>query len=102
MNEAYKHMSMAVNRKKFKNSIRSVIYGVFHFKLKELKVNTKRIFILGLGHKKCGTSWLHKYLCQSDKFAEGFEKEFHFWDSKDILLFAKNKIRPSAKQFISS
>ena len=61
----------------------------------------KRTFILGLGHQKCGTSWLHKYLCQSDKFAEGFAKEFHVWDRKDIPLFAHNKSHLSLRTLIS-
>lgn len=64
-------------------------------------MDLKRTFILGLGHQKCGTSWLHKYLCQSDKFAEGFSKEFHVWDSRDIPLLAKNKVRLSARTFIN-
>ncbi|MDG1459050.1 MAG: hypothetical protein P8Q92_14460, partial [Pseudoprimorskyibacter sp.] len=64
-------------------------------------MDKKRTFILGLGHQKCGTSWLHKYLCHSDQFAEGYSKEFHVWDRKDIPLFARNKIRPSARTFIS-
>jgi hypothetical protein len=67
----------------------------------EFIVDKKRTFILGLGHQKCGTSWLHKYLCHSDQFAEGYSKEFHVWDRKDIPLFAIKKIRPSARTFIS-
>ena len=51
----------------------------------------KRTFILGLGNQKCGTSWLHAYLCQSNKFAEGFAKEFHVWDRRDISLFSDRK-----------
>jgi len=51
----------------------------------------KRTFILGLGNQKCGTSWLHAYLCQSNKFAEGFAKEFHVWDRRDISLFSDKK-----------
>ena len=52
--------------------------------------NTKRTFILGLGHQKCGTSWLYKYMCQSEKFARGFAKEYYIWDRKDMPLFANN------------
>lgn len=51
----------------------------------------KRTFFLGLGNQKCGTSWLHAYLCQSNKFAEGFAKEFHVWDRRDISLFSDRK-----------
>ena len=54
-----------------------------------------------MGNQKCGTSWLHKYLCQSDKFVEGFSKEFHVWDRRDIPLFADKKIHLSLRTFIS-
>ena len=52
-----------------------------------MMLSEKRNFILGLGHQKCGTTWLHKYLCQSDTFGEGYAKEYHVWDSVDIPLF---------------
>lgn len=54
-------------------------------------VNDQRTFVLGLGHQKCGTTWLYEYLAQSPKFAEGFAKEFHIWDRKDIPLFQANQ-----------
>ena len=61
----------------------------------------KRTFILGLGNQKCGTSWLHKYLCQSNKFVEGFSKEFHVWDRRDIPLFFDKKTRLNLRALIS-
>ena len=61
----------------------------------------KRTFILGLGNQKCGTSWLHKYLCQSNKFVDGFTKEFHVWDRRDIPLFAHKKSHLSLRTLIS-
>lgn len=42
------------------------------------------VFLLGLGHQKCGTTWLHSYLSQSPSFDGGFEKEYHIWDSLDV------------------
>lgn len=54
-------------------------------------MDDNRTFVLGLGNQKCGTSWLYKYLCQSNKFAEGFAKEFHVWDRRDISLFSDKK-----------
>ena len=59
--------------------------------LEAVVMSNKKSFVLGLGHQKCGTSWLHKYLCQSDKFAEGHRKEFHVWDRVDIPLFFGNR-----------
>lgn len=61
----------------------------------------KRTFILGLGNQKCGTSWLHKYLCQSNKFVEGFAKEFHVWDRMDIPLFSHQKSHLRQRKLIS-
>lgn len=61
----------------------------------------KRTFILGLGNQKCGTSWLHKYLCQSNKFVVGYAKEFHVWDRRDIPLFSDKKTRLNLRTLIS-
>lgn len=60
----------------------------------------KRTFVLGLGNQKCGTSWLYKYLCQSNKFVEGFAKEFHVWDRRDIPLFYEKKSHLSLRILI--
>jgi hypothetical protein len=49
-------------------------------------------FILGLGHQKCGTSWVYNYLSQSPRFCKGIAKEYHIWDVLDIPLLAKNKV----------
>jgi len=65
-------------------------------------MSKKRTFILGLGHQKCGTSWLHKYLCQSDRFAEGHTKEYHIWDKVDIPLFQDNLTNLDLRTALSS
>jgi len=44
-------------------------------------------FILGLGHQKCGTSWLHSYMSQSEFFASGYAKEYQIWNRIDIPIF---------------
>ena len=44
---------------------------------------SERVFILGLGCQKCGTSWLHSYLRQAPNFDGGFRKEYHIWDAID-------------------
>lgn len=43
-------------------------------------------FILGLGHQKCGTTWVYRYLSKSHNFAKGFTKEAHVWDALDIPI----------------
>lgn len=43
-----------------------------------------KVFVLGLGNQKCGTTWLHSYLKKNESFEGGFAKEFHIWDSLDI------------------
>ena len=40
-----------------------------------------KYFILCVGAQKAGTSWLHKQLCKSQNFAQGFAKEYHTFDS---------------------
>lgn len=62
----------------------------------------RKNFILGLGHQKCGTSWLYKYLCQSPKFAEGYDKEFHIWDRKDIPFLSGNRTNRPLFTFLPS
>jgi hypothetical protein len=54
--------------------------------------DTSKTFILGLGHQKCGTSWLYNYLTQSSYFCKGIAKEYHIWDALDIPLLAQNKV----------
>ncbi|MEO9516857.1 MAG: sulfotransferase domain-containing protein [Lentilitoribacter sp.] len=61
----------------------------------------KRNFILGLGHQKCGTSWLYKYLCRSDLFAEGYAKEFHVWDRLDIPIFENRRSKLKLKHIFN-
>jgi hypothetical protein len=52
-----------------------------------------KTFILGLGHQKCGTSWVYNYLSQSPRFCKGIAKEYHVWDALDIPLQKKNKVK---------
>ena len=54
----------------------------------------KKAFVLGLGHQKCGTSWLHRYLVETPQFKKGFKKEYHIWDALDIDLLAHYRIPP--------
>lgn len=49
-----------------------------------------KTFILGLGHQKCGTSWVYSYLSQSPRFCKGIAKEYHVWDALDIPLLKRN------------
>ena len=66
-----------------------------------IRNNSKRIFVLGLGHQKCGTSWLHRYLCQFNFFALGEAKEYHVWDRIDIPIFQKygSKIKQKLENY---
>jgi hypothetical protein len=40
----------------------------------------EKIFILGVGAQKAGTTWLHRQLCGSSQFSPGFAKEYHTFD----------------------
>lgn len=52
-----------------------------------------KTFILGLGHQKTGTSWLHAYLNSLSNFNTGITKEYHIWDALDIKCLSRNKIK---------
>lgn len=41
-------------------------------------------FVLGLGAQKAGTTWLYAYLRRSRRFAHGYRKEYHVFDSLDL------------------
>lgn len=41
----------------------------------------KKIFILGVGAQKAGTSWLHHQLIKNSNFNFGHRKEYHVFDS---------------------
>ncbi len=43
--------------------------------------NPDRVFILGAGAQKAGTTWLHQYLRQHKGFRGGPLKEYHVWDA---------------------
>ena len=59
---------------------------------------TKNTFILGLGHQKCGTTWLFEYLKHSPIFIAPFAKELHIWDRQDIpFLFENTNKYPTKK-----
>lgn len=58
--------------------------------------SSDRVFILGLGFQKCGTSWIYDYLKQSRYFDGGFDKEYHIWDAIDVPLLKYNLVdKPS-------
>ena len=40
-----------------------------------------KIFLLGVGAQKCGTSWLSKYLASFKNTNFGCSKEYHVWDA---------------------
>ena len=53
---------------------------------------SEKLFLLGLGYQKCGTSWLHSYLQQSANFDGGLTKEYHVWDVRDIPMQRHNRV----------
>lgn len=62
----------------------------------------KKIFVLGIGAQKAGTSWLHKQLCTSPYFEPGFTKEYHIFDSlySPVCKNMKTKLLASADRTI--
>lgn len=58
-----------------------------------------KVFLLGVGFQKCGTTWLHKYLRQFPEFAGGFKKEYHIWDALDLPVIRRKLVeKPSSFQ----
>lgn len=50
---------------------------LFHIKI----IFVNKIFLLGLGSAKCGTTWLHDQLKTSSHFAKGIANEYHMFDA---------------------
>ena len=46
----------------------------------------KKIFILGVGAQKAGTTWLHRQLIKSANFNFGHRKEYHVFDAMEKTL----------------
>lgn len=63
-------------------------------------MSDKKIFLLGVGCQKGGTSWLHKYLHGHQNCDFGFRKEYHVFDAihlKGEKRFRKKAVRNFAK-----
>jgi len=41
----------------------------------------KKVFLLGVGAQKSGTTWLHQYLSSQKNYDFGACKEYHIWDA---------------------
>lgn len=53
----------------------------------------KKIFLLGIGAQKAGTTWLHNQLVLNNNVDLGFAKEYHVLDSIFINSFTNSKAR---------
>jgi hypothetical protein len=51
----------------------------------------KKIFILGVGAQKCGTTWLHSQLVRNACVDMGFAKEYHVFDAFSVPVCASFK-----------
>lgn len=54
----------------------------------------ERMFILGLGAQKAGTTWLYDYLAASGSVATHVIKEYHIWDALKIPGVEGSIVRP--------
>lgn len=57
-----------------------------------------KVFVLGLGAQKAGTSWAHGYLAACSGADFGMMKEYHVWDAIDIPECAR--FAPSWRQML--
>lgn len=48
-----------------------------------------KVFLLGVGCQKGGTTWLHRYLNRHPEVNLGFRKEYHVFDALTISYFRK-------------
>lgn len=48
-----------------------------------------KVFLLGVGCQKGGTTWLHRYLNRHPSVNLGFRKEYHVFDTLTITYFRK-------------
>lgn len=49
-----------------------------------MKEMNQKIFILGVGAPKAGTTWLHRYMQSKKDVSMGFTKEFQIWDAISV------------------
>lgn len=54
---------------------------------------SKKVFILGVGAQRTGSTWLYSQLFKTPKIAKGLCKEYHFLDT----LFASNKLKKDSQ-----
>ena len=64
-----------------------------------------KLFVLGVGAPKTGTTWLHSYLSSSDRCRMGCLKEYHIWDAKfiescSVMRMGLKNFKPSKSFFV--
>ncbi len=57
-----------------------------------LQAEQKKIFVLGVGAQKCGTSWVFNYIKSSPFSHMGFVKEYHVWDTLYLEDLQKSRL----------
>ena len=62
-----------------------------------------RTFVLGVGARKAGTTWLYRYLQESPEFAAGYRKEYHVFDTLDLESerWSRNRIITLAERALT-
>lgn len=56
---------------------------------------SEKVFILGVGAQKSGTTWLHAYIESFSNANMGFAKEYHIWDAICSPSLAEFKLKKS-------
>lgn len=57
------------------------VLNLKNFQVIDIAFMVKKLFLLGVGAQKCGTTWLYKYLSSKPNFDFGHKKEYHIWDA---------------------
>lgn len=61
--------------------------------------NARKVFVLGVGAQKAGTSWLFNYLASANNVATNGIKEYHVWDAvDDVPSFVNRRVTSEQTQ----
>lgn len=56
------------------------------------EVENRKIFLLGVGAQKAGTTWLFDYLASSGHVAINHIKEYHIWDALEMVPSSRRRL----------
>ena len=61
-----------------------------------------KIFLLGVGAQKSGTTWFYNSLCDTKEFCKGFRKEYHVFDGLTCCPIFRKRLKQRINQYIGN